>query len=485
MPAVCANVPVLWLLLTCCCAVFLCLHQLITQQQDRGAPDSEPGSFPLFSSSVAFLLCYFVIKLWCWSPPARQCPPLRLPAAAHSQPDRRGQLEAYYQHQLKLSPHVLGHSKAHVTKIVSELVKVGKTEHEDCSLTFRGDCVQIGSAYEQHKIYSPDCFDLLVPIKVPQLLKLEPAFQLPGREVPFHLAGTALCKLKASSKSQSSSKHRREFNQSFCAHFQKEPALSSAEVLRWFHNKMHRCLNVIRYQCEERCSVTLSVLNQQLILKLLPRSDYVCCHIAMSVRLIPAIHVGDSVFLVSQPCSAGLPRPLRQEAFWYVYLSKHEQKFLNWLKVQTPNNSCHLKCLQIMKALRDLGGKEFEQEFAVQWNTILCTYNIKTALFHLLWKGPLEAWDEQFLMERLEDLVRFWRERLQKQELMHFFLGNKNVPEFLTVPRKIKEVLPVNLLAGFDAALLDLVSFQLLKMWNHAHLLMKLNCHKHLPRNCS
>ncbi|GCB82244.1 inositol 1,4,5-trisphosphate receptor-interacting protein-like 2 [Scyliorhinus torazame] len=482
MSARCVNVSVC-LLLTSLCLAFLCVQQL-KSELDRSS-DTEPDSFPLFKLSVVFLLCYFLIKCWSPAPPARLCSsPPKLAASGHSSPDRKIVLEAYYEQKLKLSPHVLGHSKAHVTKIVSELVKVGKTEHEDCTLTFRGDFVQIGSAYEQHKINSPDCFDLLVPIKVPQVLKLEPTFDI-VKELPFHLGGTAICRLNPCSKSEWS-KYRKDFNDSFCIHVQKKCALSSTQVLRWFYSKMHRCLNVIKYQCEDRCSVTLSVVNEQLILKLLPKSDYVCCHIAMSVRLIPALHVGDSVFLVAQPWSgsAAVFRPLKPEAFWYIYLSKHEQKFLNWLKVQTPNHPCHLKCLQILKALRDVGSREFDQQFSVQWNAILCSYNMKTALFHLLLKGPLEAWDEKFLMERLEDLVSFWRERLQKQELMHFFLGNKNVPDFLTVPRKIKEVLPVNLLAGFDAALLDLVSFQLLKTWNRVHLIMKLNNHKHLPRNC-
>ncbi|XP_051877887.1 inositol 1,4,5-trisphosphate receptor-interacting protein-like 2 [Pristis pectinata] len=472
------------LLATCLCTAFLCLHQVLRGEQQTepaGSPDTEEaGASPLFRFSLAFLVCYCLLKYCLWSAP-RQASHLRGAAPA---PARKVVLETYYEHQLKLSPHVLGHSKSHVTKIVSELVKVGKAEHQDFTLTFRGDFVQIGSAYEQHKINSPDCFDVLVPIKVPQLLKLEPAFDIGRNELPFNLRGTAVCRLKPSCSSEWS-KYRKNFGDCFCVHFQKKSVLSSTQVLRWFYSKMHRCLNVIRYQCEERCSLTLSVVNDQLILKLLPKSDYVCCHISMSVRLIPAVHVGDSVFLVAQPWTSteSALGPLKPEAFWHVYLSKHEQKFLNWLKVQTPVNSCHLKCLQILKALRDVGCKDFDQEFSVQWNTILCSYNMKTALFHLLLKGPLDAWDEKFLMERLEDLIKFWRERLQKQELMHFFLGNKNIPDFLTVPRKIKDVLPVNLLAGFDAALLDMVSFQLLNTWNRAHQIMKLNNHKHWPRN--
>ncbi|XP_020381468.2 inositol 1,4,5-trisphosphate receptor-interacting protein-like 2 [Rhincodon typus] len=462
-----------WLLASCLCAAFLCLRSELATQ-----PEEEPSPLPVLQLSLAFLLCYSLIKSWCPVCPHQPCP-VRAPSAHVA---RKVVLESYYEHQLRISPHVLGHSRAHVRQVVTELLRVGKCEQEGSTLAFRGDFLQIGSTYEQHQTNSLDCFDLLVPIKVPQALQLEPTFHIGPQS---SLEGTAICRVKPCIKPEWA-RCQREFTESFCVRFGKQRALSSAQVLRWFHSKVLRCLNVIRFHCEQRCSISLAPLKDQLILKLLPRADYVCCHISLSVRLIPALHVGDSIFLVAQPCcrSQLLLPALSPGTLWAVYLSKHERKFLNWLKVQTPNNSCHLKCLQIMKALRDLGCREFDQQFSVQWNTILCSYNMKTALFHLLLKGPLAAWDDRFLMDRLEDLVLFWRERLQKQELMHFFLGNKNVPDFLTVPRKIKEVLPVNLLAGFDAALLDLVSFQLLKTWNCAHLIMKLNNHKHFARNC-
>ncbi|XP_043566982.1 inositol 1,4,5-trisphosphate receptor-interacting protein-like 2 [Chiloscyllium plagiosum] len=464
-----------WLLASCLSAAFLCLRSELATQ-----PEEEPSPLPVLQLSLAFLLCYSLIKSWCPVCPHQPCPVLA-PSASLA---RKAALESYYEQRLKVSPHVLGHSRAHVSQIVGELLRVGRAEQDGGTLAFRGDFLQIGSTWEQHQTNSPDCFDLLVPIKVPQVLQLDASFQPGAQSVPLSLGGTAICRVKPCSKPEGA-RCRREFLESFCVRFEKQRALSSAQVLSWFHAKVLRCLRVIRFQWEQRCSISLVPHRDQLILKLLPRADYLCCHISLSVRLIPALHVGDSVFLVAESYRGKdlLLPALTPGTLWAVYLSKHEHKFLNWLRAQTPSNSCHLKCLQLMKVLRDLGCREFDQRFSVQWNTILCTYNMKTALFHLLLKGPLDAWDERFLMERLQDLVLFWRERLQKQELMHFFLGNKNVPDFLTVPRKIKEVLPVNLLAGFDAALLDLVSFQLLKTWNCAHLIMKLHNHKHSPRN--
>eukprot|EP00062_Callorhinchus_milii_P009129 gi/632952578/ref/XP_007891928.1/ PREDICTED: inositol 1,4,5-trisphosphate receptor-interacting protein-like 2 [Callorhinchus milii] len=554
------SVRVCWLLATCCGTALLCLHRALKSQagqvegtldidldgqgqgQGQSHSHSQASALPLFSLSAAFLVCYSFIKCRTSittsssssitarlqaSPTGK--PRAQVPAGDCPCPDlgpdgRRSALETYYDQQMKVSPHVLGHSKAHVTQIVGQLVRVGKREaQEDSTLTFRGDFVQIGSAYEQHKIHSPhNGFDLLVPIRVPQVWCPQPAFELESnvgdtQELPQHLCGAAVCQLKPfllpSSPPPSSSsppspssppggfkkpegwgKRCKSFSHTFCAPRPDKAlclALSSSLVLKWFHAKMQRCLSVIRYRCQERCSMTLSVEDDSLTLKLLPKSDYVCCHIAMSVRLIPAVHVGDSVFLVAQPWTrtrspeppGSTPAHAKPEALWRVYLPKHEQKLLNWLKEQTPANSCHLKCLQVLKALRDVGCKDLGKKVSAKWSTVLSSHNLKTAMFYLVLKGPLEAWDERFLMERLEDMVRFWRERLRQQRLMHFFLGNKKVPDFLTVPRQIKEALPVNLLAGFDAALLDLVSVQLLETWNCSHLKMKLTHHKHLPRN--
>ncbi|XP_006007767.1 inositol 1,4,5-trisphosphate receptor-interacting protein-like 2 [Latimeria chalumnae] len=484
MPVYSVNLKVFWPLVTCLCTAVLCLYHALWKGRgaSEGCQEDGTSSFPLFKLSLVFLICYFFIK-YC----AGQDDRLLARAALRSdlqEQAKRSLLETYYQSRVRLSPHLLGHSKAHVAQIVSELIKVGRSEPQEASLIFRGDYIQIGSAYEQHMIHSPDCFDILVPLKLPPNLRTEPllgaSLGLPGPG-----RGEAICRLEAPRKSEWG-KGLKSFGACFCTEGQKKRHhrhLSPALVLKWFHLKMQRCLSVIKYRFEERCLISLSVVEDRLILNILPRSDYICCHIFLAVRLIPAIHIGDSIFLVAQPWTRTDPHPSpRSEAVWAVNFSKLEQKFLSWVKAQAPANSCHLKCLQILKALRDAKCQDFNKNFSAKWNVALSSYALKTALFYLLLKGPLEAWDGKFLMERLEEFVRFLVESFQNQVLMHFFLGNSKPPESLSVPKLIKEACPVNLLAHFDTPILELVSLQLLSAWAHVHKVLKVDNQKSVSK---
>ncbi|NXT74390.1 IPIL2 protein, partial [Zapornia atra] len=369
-------------------------------------------------------------------------------------------LESFYSRQLRLSPHVLGHSKAHVGRVVAELVRAAKAQGLQpgpLALSLRGDFVRIGSAYEQHKVRSPDCFDILVPLRLPPHLEPQPhRADGPGPH------GAFVCGLRARTGWP---RRYRPFAEGFCVELQGRSHLSSGLVLRWFQGHLQRCLGAVRYRLQERCRISLSACpGHPPMLHIVPCSDYVCCHISMAVRLIPAIPLGDALYLTALPPEGTQPSPTH-EALWGLNASRQEQRLLSWLKEQAPASSCHLKCLQILKGLRDLRGQGLEEPFCSQWGRVLSSYVLKTALFSLLLQMPLEAWDERFLAERLEDLVLYLRDCLRKQVLMHFFLGNTSLPEAVAPPRFLKEAAPVNLLAAFDRPTLDLAAFQLINTW--------------------
>ncbi|XP_074867184.1 inositol 1,4,5-trisphosphate receptor-interacting protein-like 2 isoform X2 [Carettochelys insculpta] len=479
------NLRVFWPLVTCLCTALVCLYQTVRSR--AAAPDSDDapdsGSLPLLKGSALLLLLGFLLLRYC-SPRSgagwgrrRPCS-TRGPEAPPRSAARRSLLETFYEQQLRLSPHVLGHSKAHVSRIVGELVRVAKAQGLQpgpLTLTLRGDFVQIGSAYEQHKVRSPDCFDILVPLRLPPRLELEP--RCLGAEEP-ELRSAFTCALKAP-PGPAWPRCYRPFSEGFCVELQGRRCLSSALVLRWFQGHLQRCLGAVRYRLQERCRIDLAACpGRQLTLHILPRSDYVCCHISMAVRLIPAIPLGDSLYLIALPPGAWRPPPgawrappdaaYPLQALWGLNVSKQEQRLLSWLKEQTPANSCHLKCLQLLKGLRDLRGRGLEPPFGAQWSRVLSSYILKTALFSLLLRGPGHAWEEQFLAERLEDLVLYLRGCLQRRVLLHFFLGNANVPEAVVLPKLLKEAAPVNLLAAFDPATLDWAAFQLLNTWLQA-----------------
>ncbi|NXL69403.1 IPIL2 protein, partial [Leptocoma aspasia] len=372
-------------------------------------------------------------------------------------------LERFHARELRVSPHVLGHSKAHVGRVVAELVRAAKAQGLQpgpLALSLRGDFVRIGSAYEQHKVRSPDCFDILVPLRLPP--HLEPQPRCADGLGP---CGAFVCGLRAK---DGWARRCRPFAEGFCVELQGRSHLSSGLVLRWFQGHLQRCLGAVRYRLQERCRVSLSACpGHPPTLHILPCSDYVCCHISMAVRLIPAIPLGDALYLTALP-PEGPHGSLAPEALWGLNASRQEQRLLGWLKEQAPATSCHLKCLQILKGLRDLRRHGLEEPFCSQWGRALSSYILKTALFSLLLQGPLEAWDERFLVERLEDLVLYLRDCLRKQVLMDFFLGNSSIPEAVALPRFLKEAAPVNLLSAFDGPTLDLVAFQLISTWIQA-----------------
>ncbi|KAG8432967.1 hypothetical protein GDO86_017292 [Hymenochirus boettgeri] len=434
----------------------------------RDCPQNAFGHLQVgFKFCLVFLLCYIALR-WCVFSQRHRYgnASSTLTAQQYKQHQWRNLMETFYERCVKLSPHVLGHSKAHVSQIVGELIKVGKAKQHDGGVTFRGDYVQMGSAYEQHKINSPDCFDILVPLKMPQSLKLEPLFQEQIKEsTSTHPQGDVMCRVEGPKKSEWAKTYK-QFSDCFCTEVEQKHQLSSSLVLKWFHWKIQRCLNVIRYKFEERCHITLCVCDENIILKILPRSDYVCCHISMSVKLIPVFHLGDSVFLTAQTWSKSFNQCSRQQDFyWGINFSKHEQKLLSWFKDQAPSNSCHLKCLQIMKAMRDLNAKALRPFISSQWKDILSSYVLKTALFYLLFKIPVRKWDDAFFMERMEDLFLFLKESLLKQRLMHFFLGNVNIPSFFSLPKMFKEAQPINLLEGYESDILDQARFHLINLW--------------------
>uniref|UniRef100_A0A8D0GHP0 ITPRIP like 2 n=1 Tax=Sphenodon punctatus TaxID=8508 RepID=A0A8D0GHP0_SPHPU len=461
------NLRVFWPLVTGLCTALLCLFQVLSRSSSRAAEESAPwasGSLALLKCSALLLLLGYLLLRYCASPGgdgaggAARRSPASGGEISSSRRRRRRLLEHFHEQQLRLSPHVLGHSKAHVSLIVGELVRAARAQPGPLALTLRGDFVQVGSAYEQHKIRSPDCFDILVPLRLPPRLELEPRCCLGSGPGPRFLGA-----LKAPPR-------RSQARAGGEAELAGQSHLSAALVLRWFQGHLQRCLGAVRYRLQERCRISLSACpGLPLTLHILPRSDYVCCHLSMAVRLIPAIPLGDSLYLLAlQPKPKPAASPSKLEAIWGLNVSKHEQRMLGWLKEQTPLNSCHLTCLQIIKGLRDLSSRGLQQPFCTHWRRVLSSYILKTALFSLMLRGPMQAWEEQFLVERLEDLVMFLRDCLQKRVLMHFFLGNASLPEAVTVPKFLKESTPFNLLSEFDAPTLDLVAFQLLNTWNQA-----------------
>ncbi|KAL1278142.1 hypothetical protein QQF64_024815 [Cirrhinus molitorella] len=465
------NLRLFWPLVTCILTALLLLHQYLfrgSEDQGNDCADQGPGAVTLFKYILAFILCYFFIKYCSTQPGSARSAFHKVPEVhGKSGVSKRELLNDHYERHVRLSPHVLGHSKAHVAKLVSELVRVGRTDvPPESSLAFRGDFIQIGSSYEEHKVGSPDCFDILVPLRAPRGLKLEVGVctDKPG--------GPPLCTLNTPRKGEWTRRHKAFMDTFMHLHnAQNLYRMSPDSVQRWFYTATQRCLAAVRYPFEQRCSLSLSLSEeQQVLLRLTPRSDYVCCHISMGIRLIPAFPLGDGAFLVASR------QGQHGEDLWTVYFPRQEQRLLAWLKGRLPPNSCHLKCLQLLKEVRNLSGETLDQQSGAEWGGVLSSYALKTAWLRLLLSTPPECWDECNLVDRLDDLLRSLRESLQSRALCHLLLGGVNgfLPDSVVLPKLVKEMVPSNLWAEFRNVTLDMVSARLAYSWNHLPRLIRL-----------
>ncbi|XP_053133093.1 inositol 1,4,5-trisphosphate receptor-interacting protein-like 2 [Hemicordylus capensis] len=481
MAAYSLNLRVFWPLVTCGCTALFCL---LRSKAGAAAATWDCGvsSLPLLKGSLLLcLLAYLALRGRDWLRARRQRAGGRAKRGgaeearratggawgsppARRQQRRRSWLERFYEQQLRLSPHVLGHSKAHVSLVVGEVVRAGKARGR---LALRGDFVQVGSAYEQHKVrLSPDAFDVLVPLRLPPRLQLrvEPRPSSPG----LRKGGAFACALRVlAAAGEERAGDGPPLSEALCVELAPGAGrqLSSALVLRWFQGHVQRSLGAVRCRLQERCRVRLAVgPGRPLALHLAPCSDYVCCHLSLAVRLIPAIPLGEALFLTAPP-----PPTPAGSACWTLNVSKPEQRLLGWLREQAPPDSCHLKCLQLLKGLRELGARRAPASLGAHWGRVLSSGALKTALFWLLLRGPLHAWADEFLVRRLEDLVLFLVDGLQRRRLLHAFFGNAaGLPEAVGLPKILKEAAPVNLLAAFDGPTLDLVAAHLLSTWRQA-----------------
>ncbi|XP_063170737.1 inositol 1,4,5-trisphosphate receptor-interacting protein-like 2 [Candoia aspera] len=477
MTAYSLNARVFWPLATCGCTALVCLLQALRGR--AGPAGGREWGWPVPSPLPLLVLVLLLAGLglgsrarWTGRRERRaKRGAARSPGGGGGarEPLRRALLEGFYEAQLRLSPHVLGHSRAHVSLVVGELVRAGKAPGR---LALRGDFVQVGSAYEQHKVGSPDAFDVLVPLRLPPRLELRALPCSAGQ--PPGLRGAFLCALRVAAGAQGPP------SLALCLAAGGEggaPLLSAALVARWFQAQVQRCLAAVRARLQERCRVQLATNAAAgapcpLALRIAPRSDYVCCHLSLAVHLTPAIPLGEGLYLT--PWARGQP-PGSPGTFWTLNVSKTEQRLLAWLRDQLPEDSCHLKCLQILKGLRELGGRALEPPWAAQWDRVLSSYVLKTALFWTLLRGPWQAWEDHFLVARLEDVVLCLVQGLQRGRLTHLFLGNPRLPETLSLPKFLKEASPVNLLADFDQPTLDRVASQLLSVWKQAPRIIRMH----------
>ncbi|NWR53249.1 IPIL1 protein, partial [Regulus satrapa] len=145
------------------------------------------------------------------------------------------------------------------------------------------------------------------------------------------------------------------------------------------------------------------------------------------IEMLFGVRRGESdIFVSSQTGYAGTPRTLWPETYAVA-----EMKFFKHIAGQAPPDSLHLRCLQLF--------------IRVQLGIGFSTYTMKTIVMHLLNTIPVSRWRRRHFLQRLGDINVKLRCCVEEKCLNHFVIGNKKLPEEISLPQDIASSEPLNL----------------------------------------
>ncbi|NXO06920.1 IPIL1 protein, partial [Oriolus oriolus] len=145
------------------------------------------------------------------------------------------------------------------------------------------------------------------------------------------------------------------------------------------------------------------------------------------IEMLFGVQQGDSdIFVSSQPRGAGTPSTVWPETYAVA-----EMKFFKYIARQAPPDSLHLRCLQFFTR--------------VQLGIGFSTYTIKTIVMHLLNTRAASQWRRWHFMRRLVDINMRLRLSVIEKRLNHFIVGNRRLPEEISLPRDVRVAEPPNL----------------------------------------
>ncbi|XP_006900757.1 PREDICTED: inositol 1,4,5-trisphosphate receptor-interacting protein-like 1 [Elephantulus edwardii] len=351
-------------------------------------------------------------------------------------------LDSFYQHYVYNANRDLRSTCEFVESFVDDLIEACRMlSRREAHLQLE-DCLGIGAAFEKWGTYQEtQKFDILVPIVPPQgfIFVLEMRDPALGRRCGCvlvelecmckceKLLGDVLCLVHHNSDHLAAAGKWNSFIKgSLCT----GSHLDVYKTVQWFRNLVGNAWALVAHKYDFKLSLPPSATSCEL------RLDYRSGRF-LSVSLVLGVQREDTlVYLVSQaPDQEQL-----SSVNWPESFAACEHLFLKLIGRFAPENTCHLKCLQIILSLQDLENLPHGASCPV-----LTSYHFKTALMHLLLRLPLTDWQHNMLSQRLQDILWFLGRGLQQRSLHHFLIGNTFLPLTIPIPKTFRNAEPVNL----------------------------------------
>ncbi|CAH6787925.1 inositol 1,4,5-trisphosphate receptor-interacting protein-like 1 [Phodopus roborovskii] len=351
-------------------------------------------------------------------------------------------LESFYKHYIQNAIRDLPCTCEFVESFVDDLIEACRVLSRQEAHPQLEDCLGIGAAFEKWgTLHETHKFDVLVPIVPPQgtMFVLEMRDPALGRRCGCvrvdskcmckheKLLGDVLC-LVHHHRDHSTilSKCTSSLKAALCT----GSHLDVCKTVQWFRNMVGNAWALVAHKYNFKLTLPPSTTSCKL------RLDYRSGRF-LSISLVLGVQREDTlVYLVSQA-------PEREQLTsvdWPESFAACEHLFLKLVGRFAPENTCHLKCLQIILSLQD-----HQMLPPGASRPILTSYHFKTALMHLLLRLPLTEWQHSMLSQRLQDLLWFLGQGLQQRSLHHFLIGNTFLPLTIPIPKTFRNAEPVNL----------------------------------------
>ncbi|XP_074004890.1 inositol 1,4,5-trisphosphate receptor-interacting protein-like 1 [Numenius arquata] len=315
--------------------------------------------------------------------------------------------------------------------LVSDLLGVFQARLANSFFPVLGPAIGVGSAFEGWNPRGHDLvYRLLVPLKPPRghsfQLELGTGEEMPAKNcVRVQLECTCmrdqcvenmLCFVH-----QPEEALRRNQDSSLLSSLCTGIYLDAQKIARWFQTLVSSAWGEMTQWHHYSMKLLPSCRSCKLQLRNASRRFLV-------VEVMFGVQQGDSDIFLSSQATEAIFTP---DTTWAETYAVAEAKFFRQMAKQVPQDTFHLKCLQLCAGI--LVGTSFS------------TYTLKTVVMHLLNTMPLESWRRKEFLLRLQDIMWYLRSSLEEKRLDHFFFGNENMPEDIILPPSFQAAEPLNL----------------------------------------
>ncbi|XP_054018134.1 inositol 1,4,5-trisphosphate receptor-interacting protein-like 1 [Dryobates pubescens] len=322
-----------------------------------------------------------------------------------------------------------------VKELVEEVIQVYQELSSDTHFPVMQPPIGIGSTYEGWSHHGDDAvYRLLVPLKAGRghsfCLKESIEEQRPKRTFRAKVQLKCTCTTEEPAENMPCFLHhpdkrqRRHRWEHLLSVLCTSSYLDVHKIVAWFQDFVRSIWGVRPKMCHYHLKMLPSPRSCKLQLTDSLGRTFV-------TELIFGLQQGDSdIFL----CSRSREATLTTSTTWSASCAVAEAKSFQHVARQVPRGSYHLKCLRVCTQI--LAGTGFSSAA------------MKALVMHLLTTTPLSGWCRGAFVERLKDIMQYLHCCLERKHLHHFFLGNDNVPEEISLPAAYEMAEPLNLFQG-------------------------------------